>query len=574
MSQLMSGISGYFHGEPGLVTADRWIFTDHLWRVLELSNNPYRRCAFDYDSDIRLDPAIKPGDSIRYVHLDMYCGFWARSGEEHYPELARGLERRAALSQVFHEAWQGIEAARTALARFGIGVQMGDTEGISTSKVPVPDTTLFISCGQRDTLTARSVERYLKHDRYVKVWFDPRRPGEAPDHQDGIETWLAQAVEATRGFVVLLTAESLASQWVKLEVAAAARRAAVDPGFKVILLKMDETPVPEELTSLGTLVDSHDPLLGEEILAALHGYEGHKAWMEANRGNSHTIAAPSPEPAQEVHKTGSLGIRTRSGSQIHDAEKFTTRYYKPLDPDRTVVRIERESYWEDVAVGGDVVARSRGKSPRGKSRDDYLAQFAETDEAEAKRLLKLETIAPVLGPKGIRGWLLLPVIGLLAYFVASITRVFTYYIPTFREGGWSIITTALRPAYASMIIFEFFMNTVFIVMPAALLVLLFQKRRVLPMLMTGFYALCYLEVLVLGIVALSVAPDLYADTGLRVGSTAGAVWHTKEIVMELVIDAMLVAIMTAYFALSIRVRNTFGNLPGAKATGQSIGEGG
>jgi hypothetical protein len=73
---------------------------------------------------------------------------------------------------------------------------------------------------------------------------------------------------------------------VEREVAAAARRAAADPRFKAILLKMDETPVPKELTALGSLVDSDDLWytqgLNEEIFAALHGYEGRKAWIAVN----------------------------------------------------------------------------------------------------------------------------------------------------------------------------------------------------------------------------------------------------------------------------------------------------
>lgn len=77
----MSGISSYFDGETGIVTRVEWERGDPLYFYMYLDDNPNRENAMDYDSDIRIDATVQPGDHVIYKKLDNYCGFWFKQGE-------------------------------------------------------------------------------------------------------------------------------------------------------------------------------------------------------------------------------------------------------------------------------------------------------------------------------------------------------------------------------------------------------------------------------------------------------------------------------------------------------------
>jgi len=77
----MSGISNYFDGETGIVTKVEWQRGNPLYFYMHLKNNPNREYAMDYNSDIRIDASVQPGDHVVYKRLDRYCGFWFKQGE-------------------------------------------------------------------------------------------------------------------------------------------------------------------------------------------------------------------------------------------------------------------------------------------------------------------------------------------------------------------------------------------------------------------------------------------------------------------------------------------------------------
>jgi len=94
----MAGISSYEDGETGIVTRVEWNSDNRLCCYVHMKDNPNRTYALDYDSDIRVDASLEPGDRIVYKRLDAYCGFWFKEGEtgryEQVAEKRRAIRRR------------------------------------------------------------------------------------------------------------------------------------------------------------------------------------------------------------------------------------------------------------------------------------------------------------------------------------------------------------------------------------------------------------------------------------------------------------------------------------------------
>lgn len=100
----MSGISSYFDGETGVVTSVEWKRDDTLLFIVHLKDNPHRKCALDYDSDIRIDATIQPGDHVVYKQLGDYAGFWFKKDEKRQEEeilKIRGEIRRKKYKRLF-----------------------------------------------------------------------------------------------------------------------------------------------------------------------------------------------------------------------------------------------------------------------------------------------------------------------------------------------------------------------------------------------------------------------------------------------------------------------------------------
>jgi len=257
----------------------------------------------------------------------------------------------------------------------------------------------------------------------------------------------------------------------------------------------------------------------------------------------------------------------QSGSP--EAPRPSGRWYKPLDPSLGIIHVEYEEYWENYSLTGKLVGREKTKFPK-----DLLDEFEEVDEAEAKRMLEdgasrfqqeeeRERRLPAQDtePKGIAGWLILPILGLLLALGYGLYQMIEDFIPLLRADTWLLIPTSGR----ALITFEAFANVVIVVGSLVLLVLLFLKRRILPKLMVGFYVFVFLAVLSDSIGILVVGPDLIPDPAIR--SAAG--WSGGWVAWHIVRTCLILSFWIPYFLLSSRVRNTFTNPPRPADTRQA-----
>jgi hypothetical protein len=151
------------------------------------------------------------------------------------------------------------------------------------------------------------------------------------------------------------------------------------------------------------------------------------------------------------------------------------------------------------------------------------------------------------GPRGIGGWLILPLLGLIFTPIRMVTQMVRDFFPVLEPETWKALTTPGREAYhwlwAPTIVFELVTNLGLIGFTLVVLVLFVRTSRRVPKLMIalmlanigiqgGDYVLVGL------IPALASQPDTHSTRDLVRAVLSGAIW-------------------IPYFLVSKRVRNTF-----------------
>jgi hypothetical protein len=149
--------------------------------------------------------------------------------------------------------------------------------------------------------------------------------------------------------------------------------------------------------------------------------------------------------------------------------------------------------------------------------------------------------------EGIRGWLILGLIGLFISPIRISISVFRDLIPIFTERHWNVLTTpgsgAYHPLWAPLIITECVGNAVFIIFSIVLLVFFFRKSKLLPNLIISY--------LILNL--LFVAGDFFiADMIPAVAKQSNL--QAAEELARAIIGAV---IWVPYFFVSKRVKQTF-----------------
>jgi hypothetical protein len=154
--------------------------------------------------------------------------------------------------------------------------------------------------------------------------------------------------------------------------------------------------------------------------------------------------------------------------------------------------------------------------------------------------------APIVaGPKGIGGWLILPMLGLFATVGLQL-----YGLTTAGETFASL--SALNGLQSNMVVAEFILNLIiFLGVPIALLVLLFSTRRSFPRM--------YIWWQVIG--AAFVVIDLLAGYALfhDAYEASGTPFFDSQTIRSLTSTIIGICIWVPYMLQSMRVKNTFVN---------------
>jgi hypothetical protein len=149
--------------------------------------------------------------------------------------------------------------------------------------------------------------------------------------------------------------------------------------------------------------------------------------------------------------------------------------------------------------------------------------------------------------EGIRGWLILSLIGLFFAPIRISLFVLKGLVPIFTKGHWNVLTTpgsgVYHPLWSPFILFECVGNVLFVIFSIVLLVFFLKKSRLLPKLMISYLILNLLFVVgdfFFGNLIPAVAAQSNPQDAIKLGrSFIGA------------------AIWVPYFLVSKRVKQTF-----------------
>ena len=165
-------------------------------------------------------------------------------------------------------------------------------------------------------------------------------------------------------------------------------------------------------------------------------------------------------------------------------------------------------------------------------------------------------------PKGLKGWLILPAIGLFVSVLRLAINLMKDFWPIFREDYWPVLTTpgsaAYHPLWGPLLIFEIVGNSIFILANIVLIFFYFAKHYRFPALFITMLALN----------ALFVVGDFFL--GKMIPAVAAA--NDPQSVREIARTLAAAAIWIPYFLRSKRVMNTFVK-PGSAGPLQPVAEG-
>lgn len=150
-------------------------------------------------------------------------------------------------------------------------------------------------------------------------------------------------------------------------------------------------------------------------------------------------------------------------------------------------------------------------------------------------------------PKGLKGWLILPAIGMFASTIRLTLLLMRDFWPIFRDESWQALTTPGSPAYhqlwGTLLIFEMVGNSLFILANLTLIFFFFSKHWRFPA----------LYITMLGLNVLFVISDFFLGNMIPAVSAAKDSQSIREIARTLA----AAAIWIPYFLRSKRVKNTF-----------------
>lgn len=155
--------------------------------------------------------------------------------------------------------------------------------------------------------------------------------------------------------------------------------------------------------------------------------------------------------------------------------------------------------------------------------------------------------AAAAGPSGIRGWLVLPLLGLIFTPIRTGFMTVKDVVPALRPETWHALTTpgtkSYHPLWAPVIGFELAANCLIIAASIAIVWLFFRKSRRVPLLMVAWYV---------GTILVQIVDLLFAGQ-----IPAVAAQEDNDGLKELARSSVVAMIWIPYFLVSKRVKNTF-----------------
>lgn len=150
-------------------------------------------------------------------------------------------------------------------------------------------------------------------------------------------------------------------------------------------------------------------------------------------------------------------------------------------------------------------------------------------------------------PRGLGGWLIIPLIGLIIALVKMLFVLFQIYLPIFQDGTWSIITNSESEYYHSLwgplVISEMVINIGLVIFCGYLLYLFFTKQRLFPK-----FFIMYMVINVVFLISDTYAASLIPSVAEQ---------RSNGIDPDLSRAVIGAVIWIPYFLLSKRVKNTF-----------------
>ena len=154
--------------------------------------------------------------------------------------------------------------------------------------------------------------------------------------------------------------------------------------------------------------------------------------------------------------------------------------------------------------------------------------------------------------QGLGGWLALPIIGLFINVLLAYRDFSNDVVPTLRPAVWNALTSSqgvhYHPLWARILVFNAFAYLAIMFFSIVLLVLVFQKKRIVPKLMVATYAFGVLVSLA------NTAVLLYFGVSL---AGANMDWATSSYLTRVFASIASAGLWSWYFMVSERVKNTF-----------------
>jgi hypothetical protein len=309
----MGGIISYFHGEAGVVKEKVWVIGSRLELKLVLDDNPHRGSALDYGTDIGIDPDINTGDFCRYFRLDETCGIWLKDRNYTVKQIRKAIQRVLKNRKYIDDYKTNYDKKLedfdiNAFAKnISISTKASVTIDLSfitngyppdkPTKKQLTKSSLFLSYSSKNILLAHEIYQMLSQNHLFEVWFDIDQPLKPTDPKNEINKWLEKGVQQSKNFVLLWTKEAAKSSWVRSEIQWALKQLKSDPEFKLVILKLHDESIKDELLENSYVIDIKGLWasngINEELISILYNHPRRTEWNMEHKFYGLNLSIPT-----------------------------------------------------------------------------------------------------------------------------------------------------------------------------------------------------------------------------------------------------------------------------------------